>query len=600
MGWWVSGDTRQIFIGDSFLYSGFGGQEAYVAAARFDLRRVPRGAPILNGTLRLSGLRDNLLNRNANISWLVQLIAEEALPQLPGSDFTTVFVAPASITLSPQLGPSDVAPGTVNEWTLDSNARSWIFQQLIDGATSVVVRIAPFTVGADSLFAWDSGIGSESGGQAPTLVLRVGAPPPTPPPTPTHPVLVATLTSEPENVLTVVARSATATAEGLVSGTITPTPVLVITPTPWPENLATVQAAAIAADFPPVVLNTPVPANAATASVNAEFATAVALTTGTFTPVPTNYVTPALYYPPPPPENVATAAARALRATAAAVSGVPTPTRMWNAVSAIYVFATETPANVETAIARLEEQNLVAATTGTPTPTPWNLVIITRVPPPAPTPIPLVVPISSITPTPTPTPTREFTGGDFERFRNKILFLSDRSGSTQTWVLDPERGEVIGSVTDNQVHKEAREMFLPSSPDGKRRVAVHPDSNRDLQINVEDSEYGTVRQLTSFPAATSYDPAWSPGGDWIAFVSTESGGDEIYVVSPDGEDPKRLTFNSWEWDKHPSWSPDGSEIVFFSNRETGRRQLWIMNATGSDQRNLSNNEYSDWDPVWVR
>ncbi len=63
---------------------------------------------------------------------------------------------------------------------------------------------------------------------------------------------------------------------------------------------------------------------------------------------------------------------------------------------------------------------------------------------------------------------------------------------------------------------------------------------------------------------------------------------------------ERLTFNAWEWDKHPSWSPDGSQIVFYSNRDTGRRQLWIMAADGAGQRNLSSNEYNDWDPVWVR
>jgi TolB protein len=86
----------------------------------------------------------------------------------------------------------------------------------------------------------------------------------------------------------------------------------------------------------------------------------------------------------------------------------------------------------------------------------------------------------------------------------------------------------------------------------------------------------------------------------MAFVGTMSEGDEIYTIPLAGGDPLRLTFNTWEWDKHPTWSPDGTQIAFFSNRETGRRQIWLMNADGSDQRNLSNNEYEDWDPVWVR
>jgi len=55
----------------------------------------------------------------------------------------------------------------------------------------------------------------------------------------------------------------------------------------------------------------------------------------------------------------------------------------------------------------------------------------------------------------------------------------------------------------------------------------------------------------------------------------------------------------WAWDRHPSFSPDGSQIVFFSNR-TGIRQLWIMNADGSNQRQLTYFEWEAWDPVWVK
>ena len=32
--------------------------------------------------------------------------------------------------------------------------------------------------------------------------------------------------------------------------------------------------------------------------------------------------------------------------------------------------------------------------------------------------------------------------------------------------------------------------------------------------------------------------------------------------------PQQLTDNTYEWDKSPSWSPDGTQIVFGSNRES--------------------------------
>jgi TolB protein len=116
---------------------------------------------------------------------------------------------------------------------------------------------------------------------------------------------------------------------------------------------------------------------------------------------------------------------------------------------------------------------------------------------------------------------------------------------------------------------------------------------------VLDDRYKTQKQITTMDRF-SYDPAWSPGGEWIAFVSTEGGNDEIFLIRPDGSDLRRLTTNTWEWDKHPTWSPDGSQIVFWSNRESGRRQLWIMNADGSNPRELLESPYNDWDPIWVK
>ena len=125
------------------------------------------------------------------------------------------------------------------------------------------------------------------------------------------------------------------------------------------------------------------------------------------------------------------------------------------------------------------------------------------------------------------------------------------------------------------------------------------DSQNRPQVFVHSDYYGSSWQVT-FNTGISYDPVWSPTGGRLAFVSTHAGNDDVYVVNTDGSDQQRLTFNQWEWDKHPTWSPDGTQIVFWSNQDSGRRQLWIMNADGSDRRTLLDSAYNDWDPVWVK
>ncbi|MEZ4617812.1 MAG: hypothetical protein R2867_20195, partial [Caldilineaceae bacterium] len=286
-------------------------------------------------------------------------------------------------------------------------------------------------------------------------------------------------------------------------------------------------------------------------------------------------------------------------ATADAVSGVATPTALpYNAVIAVYVYATSLPENAATAVAQSVIATADAQVNGTPTPLSWNAIVITKIPTPqspTPTPLPSLQPISDFTPTPTPT---FFALPDTmpEIYRNKIVFKTNRSGGEETFALDPNNGELF-RVNEPWVHSLAYSQ-MSMSPDHSKQAVVKEDSNRILQIQLRDLVYGGDRQITTLKNI-SYDPAWSPAGNKIAFVSKDSGNDEIYVITADGAVIQKLTARHNSWDKHPSFSPDGSQIVFFSNRDTNRRQLWMMNSDGSNQRNLSNNQYEDWDPIWI-
>lgn len=601
VGWWMNNDIRRNHLNDSFLYVGRAEGNSQIAAIRFDLRRVPRGAEMVYGELRLTGLRNQIGATADGVRWQVQLIAEDSLPNLAAADFLTLLSAPAALTL-PALSTEALAEDEVNVWELDMSVRSWIEEQLLQGAQSIIVRLQAETNNQDLLFAWDSGVGPETRGTGPVLLLSGGPAPATPPVLPTKPFIVATLTPVPENVLTVVAQNSTATAIAVTTGTYTPVPFQVLTPTAFPENLATVQAAALDRDLPPVMLLTPTPASPAEATGQAQYATAVAVTTGTFTPVPENFVTPVLIIPSPPPENIATEAARSAQATAFAVSGAATPTPLpYNAVIAVYVYATPVPQDAATAIAQSVIATADAQVNGTPTPLAWNAIMITKqptqppLPSPSPTPLPSLQPITEFTPTPTPT---YFALPDTmpEIYRNKIVFKTNRSGVEETYAIDPNNGELF-RVNEPWVHALAYSR-MSLSPDGSKQAIVKEDSNRVLQIQLRDLTYGGEKQITTLKNI-SYDPAWSPQGNLLAFISKDSGNDEIYTITADGSIISKLTARNNNWDKHPSFSPDGSQIVFFSNRDTGRRQLWIMNADGSNQRPLISNPYEDWDPIWI-
>jgi tricorn protease len=72
---------------------------------------------------------------------------------------------------------------------------------------------------------------------------------------------------------------------------------------------------------------------------------------------------------------------------------------------------------------------------------------------------------------------------------------------------------------------------------------------------------GMTKNLTKSPGAHDRNPAWSPDGEYIAYISDESGEDEIYVIKPDGTGKRKLTDNSDTYRFSAIWSPDSKKIL---------------------------------------
>jgi Tol biopolymer transport system component len=79
-------------------------------------------------------------------------------------------------------------------------------------------------------------------------------------------------------------------------------------------------------------------------------------------------------------------------------------------------------------------------------------------------------------------------------------------------------------------------------------------------------------------------PAVSPDGKTIAFMSRRGGSWEVYVVGIDGAGLAQLTTDTAS-DGLPTWSPDGKTIAFVSERD-GTWAIWAMSPDGKNQRRL--------------
>ena len=96
-----------------------------------------------------------------------------------------------------------------------------------------------------------------------------------------------------------------------------------------------------------------------------------------------------------------------------------------------------------------------------------------------------------------------------------------------------------------------------------------------------------------------WSPSYSPDGERIVFVHDAGGRGQVYVMNADGSDPKDLSSNDY-CDRSPVWSPDGTRIAFVSDR-TGDWDIYVMNAdgpAGAPQRRLAGNPGLDRAPDW--
>jgi Tol biopolymer transport system component/tRNA A-37 threonylcarbamoyl transferase component Bud32 len=102
-------------------------------------------------------------------------------------------------------------------------------------------------------------------------------------------------------------------------------------------------------------------------------------------------------------------------------------------------------------------------------------------------------------------------------------------------------------------------------------------------LNPRAPELTVIASMKPFLAG-GRQPAWSPTGNLIAYVSDEAGNDDIWICDPSGTNPINLTADFKGADAYPAWSPDGQRIAFYSERDGGG--IYTMPALGGSVRRL--------------
>lgn len=159
--------------------------------------------------------------------------------------------------------------------------------------------------------------------------------------------------------------------------------------------------------------------------------------------------------------------------------------------------------------------------------------------------------------------------------RNADLFVYELS-TGKRWLVSYRKGINSGAC------------FLPGSEE--MALTLSQEGSPDIfKMSVDGKN---LKRLTRGPNnAMNVEPAISPDGKMVAFSSDRHGSPMLYTMDIHGRDVKRITY-AGRYNASPSWSPDGKQIAF-AGHDKGHFDIFIVNKDGTGLKRLTSAKRRD-------
>jgi tricorn protease len=185
---------------------------------------------------------------------------------------------------------------------------------------------------------------------------------------------------------------------------------------------------------------------------------------------------------------------------------------------------------------------------------------------------------------------------------SKIIFLSDRNGSEDVYLLEPDDPEhpQLAKARKFKVKQLTNtpeaEMGLNFSPDGKRISFLRAGKLWTMRPDGSDAK-PVVNQTMVI------DYEWSPDSKWLAYARLDgSFASELYIVPADGPtaaDPARNVTHYATFNAGVTWSKQGNRLAFLSERR-GDQGMYVLDLQKPAAPDAKPGPGIDWDDIHLR
>ena len=175
-----------------------------------------------------------------------------------------------------------------------------------------------------------------------------------------------------------------------------------------------------------------------------------------------------------------------------------------------------------------------------------------------------------------------------------VVFTSYRDGNGELYAV-PSAGGAEQRLTTTA----ANETQPALSPDG-RHLAYLSDETGVPKLWMSAADGTNPQPLTAgfgFAGSIEASPSWAPSGDRIVFVSTANGRAGLFILTLGAGAPTPLVADS-NTAVEPSWSPDGRLVAFASDR-TGVTNIFTVDVATLQIRQITTDATTAGQPAWL-